>query len=171
MKQEITPYGTATILEGNQIPSVVGLETQDIGGRFGTIYIDKKQKKVYGFNGYQCFRYSLKDFKRSLKFLTKEHTPKYIRCYDNGGETADRYTVVFTGRYDKKANGYCYVGMSGDPFHPQGIGMHGEHSYFIDKPSYKHLGKKIKFDDLTERCQQLVMRDYADLYEFSGIVL
>lgn len=39
--------------------------------------------------------------------------PKYIRCYDNGGKTCDRYTVVFTGRYRHKTGGsFLYVGMS-----------------------------------------------------------
>ena len=26
--------------------------------------------------------------------LLPQGTPRYVRCYDNGGETADRYTVV-----------------------------------------------------------------------------
>ena len=30
----------------------------------------------------------------------------------------------------------------GYPFHPQGIGQHGESNEPIDQPSYKHLGKR-----------------------------
>lgn len=92
-------------------------------------------------------------------------TPKYIRCYDNGGKTADRYTVVFTGRYRVKTeNQFIYIGMSEMPFHPLGIGFHGESSIQIDRPSYKHLGKKIKFTDLPKDCQLLVGRDYNYLW-------
>jgi hypothetical protein len=89
--------------------------------------------------------------------------PRYVRCYDNGGETADRYTVVFTGRR-AKANYYPYLGMSAYPFHPQGIGQHGEGKYFVDWPTYGHLGKKIKFSELPEDCQKLVRSDYKAIW-------
>ena len=94
--------------------------------------------------------------------------PRYVRCYDNGGETCDRYTVVYTGRYTHKTGGVSwYVGMSSNPFHPQGFGQHGESSTNvpIDKPSYKHLGKKIKFEKLPKDCQRLVIDDYIDLWD------
>jgi hypothetical protein len=92
--------------------------------------------------------------------------PRYIRCYDNQGETADRFTVVFSGRYRHKTGGeFWYVGMSGAPFHPQGIGQHGSHHKQIDWPTYGHLGKKISFDQLPEDCQKLVLRDYKYLWD------
>lgn len=71
--------------------------------------------------------------------------PRYTRIYDNGGPDApdgsvDRYTVVFTGNY-RGRDGICrYVSMSGAPFHPQGIGQHGEQDRPIDRPRYGHLG-------------------------------
>ena len=94
--------------------------------------------------------------------------PRYIRCYDSGDNSfLDRYTVVYTGRYTDKTNGnFWYVGMSQNPF--IGIGSHGESKYKpIDRPTYKHLGKKIKFDDLTEDCKKLVMSDYLYLWDFT----
>jgi hypothetical protein len=92
--------------------------------------------------------------------------PKYVRCYDNGGETADRYTVVFTGHYTHKTNrSHWYVGMSAQPFHPQGIGMHGESNTQIDYPSYGHLGKKITFDALPIDCQKCALQTYVDLWD------
>lgn len=92
--------------------------------------------------------------------------PRYVRCYDNGGETADRYTVVFTGRYKKRPGSFLYIGMSAAPFHPQGIGQHGEgHAGPIDYPVYSHLGKKIKFQDLPEDCKKLVLDDYYDIWD------
>lgn len=89
-----------------------------------------------------------------------EGIPRYVRCYDNGGATFDRYTVVFTGRYKKNGRYFEYLGMSANPFHPQGFGQHGEHTTQIDRPSYAHLGKKISFSDLPKDCQECVMWDY-----------
>jgi hypothetical protein len=89
--------------------------------------------------------------------------PKWIRVYDNGGKTADRYTVVFTGNY-KGRDGCDYIGMSENPFHPQGFGQHGWSQDIIDYPSYKHLGKKIKFEYLPKDCQKVVIDDYKEIW-------
>lgn len=93
-----------------------------------------------------------------------------VRCYDNGGRSADRYTVLYTGRYTHLTGGsYWYMAMSENPTHPQGIGMHGESRSYIDNRSwgqrggYSHLGKKITFDELPEECQRVVMRDVFDM--------
>jgi hypothetical protein len=102
--------------------------------------------------------------------------PKYIRCYDNSGESADRYTCVYTGRYAGKLPGWCqYVAMNAMPFHPTyGIGMHGEHDRMIDvndagfAPAIGgkcHLGRRIAFKDLPEDCQALVVSDYCELWD------
>ena len=90
--------------------------------------------------------------------------PKNIRVYDNGGETIDRYTVVFTGNF-KGRNGRCYyLGMSENPYHPQGFGQHGEADFVIDYPTYSHLGKKITFGKLPKDCQRAVIDDYKDIW-------
>lgn len=96
--------------------------------------------------------------------------PRYIRCYDNGGETFDRYTVVYTGRYTHKTGGsFLYVGMSEKPFHPQGFGQHGESEHQpIDSNGGSHLGKKIAFKDLPPDCQKLVLDDYKDLWDINN---
>lgn len=88
-------------------------------------------------------------------------TPKYIKIYDNGGETIDRYTVVFTWL---KIGRCVYVGMSGSPFNPQGFCQHGEHTERIDYPRYSHLGKKITFADLPIDCQKVVIEDYKEMW-------
>ena len=94
--------------------------------------------------------------------------PKWIRCYDNGGKTIDRYTVVFTGNYTGKTGRQSWnLGMSSNPFHPQGFGQHGESEYPIDRPTYGHLGKKIKFDDMPADCQKLVLSDYVYLWNIT----
>jgi hypothetical protein len=79
-----------------------------------------------------------------------------IAVYDNGGKTADRYTVIFMDEPDL-GGGYegCYssLGMSADPFHPQGFCQHGP-----AKPG-RHLGRRIAFEDLPADCQKAVRRD------------
>lgn len=92
--------------------------------------------------------------------------PKYIRCYDNGGKTADRYCVVFTGRYRQKTGGvFWYLTMNCNPLHPQGIGIMSESRQQIDYPTYSHIGKKISFSDLPEDCQKAVVGDYRYLWD------
>ena len=90
--------------------------------------------------------------------------PRYIRCFDNGGETFDRYTVWFTGRYRHKTLGSTvYVGMSEWPFHPQGFGQHGEINAGL--PVRYSGGRRIRFIDLPPDCQRLVLRDYINLWD------
>lgn len=116
------------------------------------------------------FKVSKKSLRQSR--LLPGGVPRYVRCYDNQGESADRYTVVFTGRIPGYTRGWVpYLGMSASPFHPQGVGMHGEYDKYsnpgqtnIDTPKYSHLGKKITFKDLPADCQTLVLQDYKDYW-------
>lgn len=97
--------------------------------------------------------------------------PKMVRIYDNGGETCDRYTVVFTGRYRRLTGGEFWVlGMSGAPYHPQGFCQHSFYNHQIDVPRYGHLGKKIKFTDLPKDCQRAVLEDYEYLWDLTDEV-
>ena len=106
------------------------------------------------------------------KRLLPAGKPRYVRCYDNGGKTYDQYTVVYTGHYTHKTGRQHWsVCMSEHPFHPQGVGMHNEYPYQIDRPSYGHLGKRIKFDDLPEDCQKLVLQDYVYLWDIESVDL
>jgi hypothetical protein len=103
---------------------------------------------------------------RASRLLLSDGSPKYVRCYDNTGETIDRYTVVFTGRYTHKTNDeFWNLSMSGAPFHPQGFGQHGFGDRPIDRPTYSHLGRKIAFTSLPEDCQKLVLQDYLYLWD------
>ena len=104
-----------------------------------------------------------KDQDRKARLLP-EGKPRYIRCYDNGGETWDRYTVVFTGRYRGRRGQFMHVGMDHKPYHPQGFCQHGFNYSQIDYPTYGHLGKKISFDDLPADCQELVLSDYLVIW-------
>lgn len=78
-----------------------------------------------------------------------------IKLYDNGGETYDRYTVIYLD--DPEGHGlFSSVGMSEHPFAPSGFGQHGS-----AKPG-RHLGKRIEFEDLPDDCQKLVKRDLEE---------
>lgn len=85
-----------------------------------------------------------------------------VCVYDDGGKTCERYTVCFLETsFVQRATGrkaYVFVGMSQNPFHPQGIGQHGECEIG------RHLGKRIRFADLPEDCKRLVLMDLADTH-------
>jgi hypothetical protein len=81
---------------------------------------------------------------------------KGVRIYDNENKTYDRYTAVFA----EKINGeYVYLAMSEHPFHPQGFGQHGFNHSPVDRPTSKHLGKRIKFEALPIGCQEFVLEE------------
>ena len=73
---------------------------------------------------------------------------KKIRAWDNGGLTADRYTVAIS-RTDKGQRVDDIYGMSDDPQSPQGFNQyshtapHGNHY-----PTDGIVGKRIKVQDL-----------------------
>lgn len=101
---------------------------------------------------------------KRFEALAPMGVPRYIRCYDNEGESADRYTAVYSGK-----QGGNFVAMSSDPYHPQGMGQHGEG--LIDRdhngwpPDYGrkcHLGTRVDFFALPGKCQQLVLEEYAE---------
>lgn len=112
--------------------------------------------------------------------------PRWIRCYDNGGPNAengsgDRYTVLFTGRYTHKTDGWHQGrGMSECPFHPQGIGLSFEYQFQCDTlgkdgrpgtcwpPAMGrkcHLGTRIPFVALPKDCQIAALNDYCKLWD------
>jgi len=121
--------------------------------------------------------------------------PRWVRIYDNGGTdvkngTCDRYTVVYTGNYNEigkpkhsphTISPHLYVGMSSNPFHPQGICQHGEELHqSIDtlSPSKQyvwppaigrkcHLGLRISFSKLPVDCQKLVLQDYKEIWDIT----
>jgi len=82
---------------------------------------------------------------------------KHVRLYDNGGTTVDRYTAVYMDEPEYKPGVYAARGMSARPFHPQGVGL-----YCTAMPG-RHLGKRIRFDELPEDCQRLVLQDRGDI--------
>lgn len=90
-----------------------------------------------------------------MKKTTKIETihGQRIKCYDNGGATVDRYTVVFLDQPEPAKGHFACLGMNREPFHPQGF---GQHSAAMDG---SHLGKPVALADLPEDCQKLVLQD------------
>jgi hypothetical protein len=79
-----------------------------------------------------------------------------IGIYDNNGSTCDRYTVVYTPFRSGDAWHYPTLTMSADPFHPLGVGMHGEYSF---RPKRMRGERVIGWSDLPVLCQQCVRQD------------
>ncbi|CAB5237912.1 hypothetical protein UFOVP142_3 [uncultured Caudovirales phage] len=88
-----------------------------------------------------------------VKFCGKTRKLTRLSCWDNGGKTCDRYTVVFLDEPSGPGLIYAGLGMSSSPFHPQGFGMH------VNATPGTHLGKKISFDQLPDDCKRLVSMD------------
>lgn len=122
-----------------------------------------------------------------LRRILPNNYPRYVRVYDNEGKTADRYTVVFTGRYNqigrKKHSSrsehpfeYHHLSMSDDPLSPQGVCMLDSNTYHIDldekyrrfAPNYGksgHLGKRIHWHELPAQCQKAALHAYKELWD------
>ena len=89
--------------------------------------------------------------------------PFIFRITDNGGESADRYTVI--------TNDGDYYAMSGAPFHPQGVGMTGEGIDVQGVAERVEAGveRDIRWHDLPADCQRCVHdglnMGYADYIE------
>lgn len=90
------------------------------------------------------------------RLWTEDGNPLRIRCYDNGGKTMDRYTVVFTSvpNYDGRV---IFFSSGTDP-----RGM----SYImdVDKSRFAVSDKRVLFTDLPDVVQQAVVRMYCDLF-------
>ncbi len=81
--------------------------------------------------------------------------PKDLKVYDNGGETFDRFTVVYLDEIERETKDgilYSCLGMSSDPFNPLGYAQHS--SAMIGD----HLGREIPFSSMPEDCRTCAIR-------------
>ena len=90
--------------------------------------------------------------------------PRYVRCYDEE-ESTDRYIVVFTGAFDREGGGNPHLTLSASPLSPGGTYKHGTSIGLLDAGSYAHLGKPVKFEELTEPCKGLIIAFYRKLWK------
>lgn len=82
-----------------------------------------------------------------------------LRCYDNGGKTCDRYTVVPPRWAKEEHEGggvFNAIGASANPFHPMGFGMHCSCS------AGPHLGQRVKWSDLPPDVQLFARQSFPD---------
>lgn len=93
--------------------------------------------------------------KRSRKQWTQDAPEYVLACYDNGGKTADRYTVLFGGTHWEPSMGrnVSYLGMSGAPTHPQGFSQWGE----MPSNNRSACGKHVRWLDLPENIRKHVI--------------
>lgn len=76
---------------------------------------------------------------------------RILEIRDNGGETADRYTIVFRKLDPREPRRYHdMLGLSSYPSHPQGF------SQWCEGVPGNHLGKRILWEDLPEEIQRHV---------------
>jgi hypothetical protein len=83
--------------------------------------------------------------------------PPKIRIYDNGGLTADRFTIVDTRpSVARGVRYYPYYGASEDPYHPQGVGMYGETEH---RPYVKQAGEtEPRWQNLPPNARKLALQ-------------
>lgn len=80
---------------------------------------------------------------------------KDVLIFDNGGATADRFTVCFPWDKSPQGNYVQSIGMSERPYHPQGF---CQHSYATVGD---HLGKRISYVDLNDDCARVIREELA----------
>lgn len=83
-----------------------------------------------------------------------------LRCYDNGGKTADRYTIIpprWARDYREDApRTWQAIAASAEPFHPQGIGMH------TSAEPGPHLGRRVHWDALPAGVQRFARQTFPE---------
>ncbi len=83
-----------------------------------------------------------------------------LRCYDNGGRSFDRYTII-PPRWGKEYRErdprlWSAIGASEHPFHPQGFGQH------CTAMPGQHLGKRVRWDALPPDVQQFARQSFPE---------
>lgn len=99
------------------------------------------------------------DKKKSRIKNTVIHNGKrqVCRIFDAGPNSADRYTAAFKGwRLAGYGLVYPYISASSNPFHPQGIGQHGESKEFM---TGKHLGRRIQLEDCPNEVREFICQN------------
>lgn len=80
-----------------------------------------------------------------------------LRAYDNGGRTADRYTIVpprWCAQQFRRSGLWDALSCNHEPFHPQGIGMHCQAAVG------KHLGQRVHWATLPTDVQRFARQNF-----------
>ena len=101
---------------------------------------------------------------QKFKRARKDYPDGVLGIYDNGGKTADRYTVVYAP-YEQGAPFHSLVfplvDMSASPYWPQGACMHSETVGYRVTGGWGTGQKVISFNELPTDCQRVVREDLA----------
>lgn len=95
-----------------------------------------------------------------MVLFNNDGSPKYIRCWDNGGKTRDRYTIQFT-----RANLFgfprmaVFIGCSAYPYHD--IGYTGDRPYHEFAKSH---GRRVAWEALPKDVKDYVLSTYEELW-------
>jgi hypothetical protein len=92
-----------------------------------------------------------------MKILERYKT--VLRIYDNGGKTADRYTILpprWAREYVERDGRFDCIAADANPFHPQGFGQH------VSATPGAHLGKRIAWDALPVAVQRFAQQSFPE---------
>jgi hypothetical protein len=81
-----------------------------------------------------------------------------FRVYDNGGETADRYTVTFVNIPESRGTVYA-LAANAAPYHPQGFGQH------VSATPGRHLGALVATSTLPRDVLRFIASELRAICE------
>ena len=101
--------------------------------------------------------------RQSARWLDGDCPRGVLALYDNGGKTFDRFTVFYAdpvpGPGGPRIGG---LGMSTDPFHPQGLGCSFEYeAHEVAAYRYRASHDAVKWSDLPPRVKECIRADLA----------
>ena len=83
-----------------------------------------------------------------------------LRCYDNGGRSADRYTIIpprWAADYRERDRLlWTALTANAEPFHPQGIGM------TVTAMPGAHLGRRVRWAELPADVQKFARQSFPE---------
>ena len=84
-----------------------------------------------------------------------------LRCYDNGGRTFDRFTILparWVRGWSRRVPGgllWDAIASSAAPFHPQGFGQH------VEAMAGPHLGARVPFETLPADVRRFARQSFT----------
>ena len=87
-----------------------------------------------------------------------------IECWDNGGKTADRFTIAISGIQEYGDREYTIIlAASANPFHPQGVGMHCAKVLTVkhNQGGNRQFGYRIKYYELLDDVKRFVANELS----------
>lgn len=103
--------------------------------------------------------------RQSKRWLDVDCPRGVLAVYDNGGETADRYTVFYAETIPAPGGAVWigFRGMSENPSHPQGVGLYDEmraHEATAYRRAVSH--QACTWSSLPEAVKACVRRDLGE---------